>query len=287
LDTVQITVAANAVPKANAGVDQTVRLPTRTATITGNGTDLDGTVSTYQWIKISGTGSTITSPTAKSTTVTSLSQGTYRFQLTVTDNRGATGKDTMQITVAQSALRADVITISGVAEEDKVNLTWQASDETNVSGFDIEKSTASSWEKMGSLQPAGIGLPGNTYSFNDYQPAEGLNYYRLKIVDSMGQFAYSDVINVELKAKKNLIHQNVPNPFSSATTIPYEVAEKGLVKIAVYNTHGLQVAVLVNEFRLPGSYTVRWDATNIPSGNYYYTLIAGNKITTRKMLKLN
>ena len=55
-DTVQITVnaAANISPTADAGPNKTITLPTNTITLSGNGTDPDGTISSYSWIKISG-----------------------------------------------------------------------------------------------------------------------------------------------------------------------------------------------------------------------------------------
>lgn len=72
----------------------------QTTTLFGSGTDADGTVASYQWRKISGpAGGTITSPTAAVTTVTGLIAGIYQYELTVTDNQGAAGTDTVQITV--------------------------------------------------------------------------------------------------------------------------------------------------------------------------------------------
>ena len=72
----------------------------QTTTLSGSGTDADGTIASYLWRKISGpAGGTITSPTAAVTTVTGLIAGVYQYELTVTDNQGATGSDTVQITV--------------------------------------------------------------------------------------------------------------------------------------------------------------------------------------------
>ena len=101
-DTMQVTVnpAVNQVPTANAGLDQNITLPVSTVTLSGNGTDPDGTISSYSWVKISGPVSgTITNTTAATTSVTGLLQGVYQFQLTVTDNNGATDTDIMQVTV--------------------------------------------------------------------------------------------------------------------------------------------------------------------------------------------
>jgi hypothetical protein len=96
-DTVHVRV--NNPPTANAGTDQTITLPTNSVTLSGSGTDTDGTITSYSWSKISGGTATITSPTSASTTITGLVAGTYVFQLTVTDNNGSTGTDTVQITV--------------------------------------------------------------------------------------------------------------------------------------------------------------------------------------------
>ena len=101
LDTVQITVnAANIPPTANAGTDQSITLPTNTVSLSGSGTDTDGSISIYSWTKISGpSGCTITDPASAATSVTGLVQGVYQFKLDVTDNNGATGSATVQVTV--------------------------------------------------------------------------------------------------------------------------------------------------------------------------------------------
>ncbi|MCB0709857.1 MAG: hypothetical protein KDC15_10760, partial [Chitinophagaceae bacterium] len=79
--------------------DQTITLPTNTVTLTGSGNDPDGSIAAYLWTKISGPACTITDPNSDVTTVTGMLQGTYRFELRVTDNNGAYGRDTMQVTV--------------------------------------------------------------------------------------------------------------------------------------------------------------------------------------------
>ena len=86
-------------------LDQSITLPTNTVSLNGNGTDTDGTISSYSWTKISGPASgTITNANSASTTVTGLVQGVYQFQLKVTDNNAATGADTVQVTVNASNL---------------------------------------------------------------------------------------------------------------------------------------------------------------------------------------
>jgi pimeloyl-ACP methyl ester carboxylesterase len=92
-------VLANMAPTANAGADQVITLPTNTVSLNGTGADSDGTVASYSWSKISGGTATIASPSSATTTVGSLVQGSYVFRLTVTDNKGATASDDVNITV--------------------------------------------------------------------------------------------------------------------------------------------------------------------------------------------
>jgi Secretion system C-terminal sorting domain/Bacterial Ig domain/Right handed beta helix region len=95
-----ITVIVNTPPTANAGADQTITLPTSSVTLSGSGSDPDGTIASYAWTRISGPNTpTIVSPSSASTNVTGLIAGTYVFRLTVTDNRGATGFDEVTVTV--------------------------------------------------------------------------------------------------------------------------------------------------------------------------------------------
>src|SRR5205085_1722219 len=80
--------------------DQILVLPLDSATLTGAGTDADGTISSYLWTKISGPAAgTITNDTLAITGVTGLVPGVYKFELKVTDNANATGRDTVQITL--------------------------------------------------------------------------------------------------------------------------------------------------------------------------------------------
>jgi hypothetical protein len=105
---------SNVPPTANAGPDQTITLPTSTVSLTGTGTDSDGTIASYLWTKTAGpTAGTITNSSSASTTVTGLVQGTYTFQLQVTDNLGATGTDTMNVVVNQTTATATSYTFTG------------------------------------------------------------------------------------------------------------------------------------------------------------------------------
>ncbi|MEO8413635.1 MAG: hypothetical protein ABI472_08240 [Ginsengibacter sp.] len=94
----------NISPVALAGMDLMINLPMNTVTLTGSGTDADGTISSYIWKKIAGPSAfTLVSPNQAQTIVNNLVAGTYSFELTVTDNLGAQGKDTVSVQVEATA----------------------------------------------------------------------------------------------------------------------------------------------------------------------------------------
>jgi hypothetical protein len=82
------------------------------------------------------------------------------------------------------------------------------------------------------------------------------------------------------------LSQNYPNPFNPTTNIKYQIINNGLVTLKVYDILGKEVAVLVNEKQNPGTYEVKFDGTNLPSGVYHYRVTTENYSETRRMVFL-
>lgn len=80
------------------------------------------------------------------------------------------------------------------------------------------------------------------------------------------------------------LSQNFPNPFNPVTSIKYNVPNKSQVMMKVYNSVGKEIVELVNEVKAGGVYEVKFDASNLPSGVYYYKLTSGNFSETKKMI---
>jgi hypothetical protein len=90
---------------------------------------------------------------------------------------------------------------------------------------------------------------------------------------------------------KFMLYQNYPNPFNPATTIRFsvgtpseQVAGSDPVKLTLYDALGREIKTLVNENLKPGTYEVEWDATNYPSGIYFYQLSTTGYNQTRRMV---
>ena len=85
------------------------------------------------------------------------------------------------------------------------------------------------------------------------------------------------------------VGQNYPNPFHRITTIPYALKENTQVTLTVYNVLGQQVATLIHGFQQAGYHSAVWHGrdtagTPVPSGAYFYRLVAGDFVQARTML---
>ena len=111
---------------------------------------------------------------------------------------------------------------------------------------------------------------------------KGLNYYTMKLTSDS---ELNPVI------PKTALRQNYPNPFNPTTTIDYELAETGSVRIEIYNVKGQNVTTLVDCAKTSGPHRVIWNGTDkygraVSSGIYHYRLISKDKSITKKMLLL-
>ncbi len=122
------------------------------------------------------------------------------------------------------------------------------------------------------------------YSFLDNSATNGSYSYRLKQIDNDGQFEYSKTIEVVLGTPKKFeLSQNYPNPFNPATTIQFNLPEAGNIKLTLYNILGQEIKTLINEFKDSGIYTVDFNASDLNSGLYIYSLEAGSQLQTKMM----
>jgi hypothetical protein len=99
-------------------------------------------------------------------------------------------------------------------------------------------------------------------------------------------FAPASVDDLENLITGFELYQNYPNPFNPATTIKYRVTQSSKVNISVYDLLGSIITVLVDEYKSPGIYEVKFNGENISSGIYFYTMKAMDRVISRKLILL-
>ncbi len=167
-----------------------------------------------------------------------------------------------------------------------VNLIWNTATELNNSGFEIQRKSANSqFEQVGYVAGFGTTTEPRAYSFTDSKITVGNYTYRLKQVDYDGSYEYSNEINVDVNGPEQYsLDQNYPNPFNPSTLIKYSVAQDGFVNVSIFNLLGEKVATLVNSNMKAGSYELNFNASQLSSGVYFYSIEAGDFKAVRKMM---
>ena len=201
-DVVTVTVKAAPVvpgpPSANAGSDQTITLPVNSVTLTGSGSEANGTIVSYAWLQTGGP-STATMGTSgqAQTSVSNLVQGVYTFQLKVTDNSGVTATDVVTVTVkvapvvpgppSANAGSDQVITLPA----NSVTLTGSGS-ETNGTIISY------TWTQVSGPSTAAIGTAGLAQTVVG-SLVQGVYVFQLKVKDNSGVTA-TDAVQVTVNA---------------------------------------------------------------------------------------
>ena len=187
-------------------------------------------------------------------------------------------------------LPVEMTLFSVTVVDNLAQLNWETATEVNNYGFEIQRKTEDGeWQKIGFVEGHGNSNSPKYYSFIDVSVTRsGKYYYRLKQIDIDGQYEYSHVVNINLTIAEIAYHlnQNYPNPFNPTTTISYTLPEQTFVQLTIYNVFGEEVTKLVNNERGVGTHTVVFNASNLASGMYYYTLETEDFIATKKLILL-
>jgi len=186
----------NKPPTASAGADKIITLPTNNTSLTGSGTDSDGTIATYTWTKVSGGAATLVTPSSPTTGVTGLVQGSYTFRLTVKDNGGLTASDDVLVTVNPAAT-VNKPPVASAGADKTITLPTNTTTLTG-SGTDSDGTIASyAWSKVTGGAATIASPAAATTAINGL--VQGAYVFRLTVKDNGGSSA-SDDVNVTVNA---------------------------------------------------------------------------------------
>jgi hypothetical protein len=149
-----------------------------------------------------------------------------------------TTPDIGAIEYISSVMPVELLDFSLVPQQTAIHLFWQTASEKNNKGFDIERSKEGvSWHKIGTVKGNNNTKTLQKYAFVDSEPLQGVNYYRLKQVDTEGPFSYSKILSATIKTKNTVLAY--PNPFTQNLWI------EGVIQgdmIQIFDAVGRQVS---------------------------------------------
>ncbi|MES2428254.1 MAG: hypothetical protein V4560_14840 [Bacteroidota bacterium] len=256
----------NQLPVANAGVDRVITLPTNSTTFFGSGTDTDGTISTYGWIQISGPSTASLTGAATATLLAgTLIEGAYEFQITVTDNKGATATDNV-IVIVNSAANVPPVSDAGTdsAITLPVNSVHLLGHGTDVDGTIVSYNwTQSSGPNFWTIVTP---LDSNTLVTN---LTNGVYKFQLEVTDNNGAKSLDEVqitVNVAVGT----------GDWSGKYIFILDTVSH--VSIAVFRQDSILVKSIVSDTVIQaGTHTMYWNATDdlgstIPFPDSSYTI---------------
>lgn len=188
------TVPVNLAPSVNAGADIAITLPTSTTSLSGSATDPDGTVAAYKWTLVSGpAGSVIATDAQPLTTVSGLVAGTYIFQLTATDDKGAVGSDQVTVTVANQPPPPNALPIASAGSDQTIYIPVNTVT-LSGSGTDSDGTIqAYGWTKIAGPSSFAFSAT-NAPQVTVTSLMAGSYTFRLTVTDNAGGQATDDVV---------------------------------------------------------------------------------------------
>ncbi len=187
-----------------------------------------------------------------------------------------------------AALPVELVSFTGYNFGSKNILNWETASERNTDKFEIQKlrSDGNEWINIGFQKASGNSTQQLNYTLTDNTPLIGSNYYRLKIIDNDGSFAYSNNINILVaEALVNSFVKIYPNPTEGNVNIEIQSVNSVNSELKITNLIG-QIVSISNIQLLKGLTIIPFDMSDLSNGVYMVSFVdAEGKNHVEKLIK--
>jgi hypothetical protein len=202
------------------------------------------------------------------------------FTADVTDACGSTVTATFEVTCP---LSVDLMNFTTENMDESVVLRWSTASERDNDFFEVLRSSdGEHFESIGKIQGAGNATTTNHYSFVDNSPEDGINYYKLRIVDFDGVEEFSSIESVNrVSAESSIVC--VPNPAKEKVNIFFNFPENDFYTISLYDMMGKQV-YQTNKYFEKGTQSHMINTSNLPRNVYNVKITTSNHVHTSRLI---
>ncbi|MEN0004874.1 MAG: PKD domain-containing protein [Bacteroidota bacterium] len=199
----------------------------------------------------------------------------YRIRLTVTDPEGLSTVDEREIFPYCGEPFVEFVELSARIDDDEIILDWSTEQEQDVAQFIVERTPNFRFLPIGEVAGAGQSMAPQSYSFADTDPQKGGQYYRLKILNSAGDYSYSNIVYIDYSGLRD--YTIFPNPSNGLFNLVINEAGGEQVKVEFFNTIGQPMYKLEWETSASQIFREQLDVQQLEPGLYYYRLTHGDK----------
>ena len=277
----------NIPPIASAGPDQTITAPASSVILNGSASyDPDGTIVSYSWVLISGLGSVIISNSNQVIAgVSGLTPGSYTFQLTVTDNGGATSSDSVTVTVNPAiitnqppvAIAGSDTTIYMPVSSFQLNASNSYDPDGNITSYQWQEISGPNTAVASSMNGPEVNLSGLE---------EGIYQFQLTVTDNQGASSTAIVI-ISVDKNSGTPDQFVvfPNPAQDILNCRINSSLNGTIRMVVYDMIG-RLVIADEEQKSVDLYEKSLNVSGLATGLYSIQVnIANMKFMVTKFFK--
>jgi hypothetical protein len=271
----------NQPPVVLTGAAQTLTLPSNNTVLDGSRSyDPDGSISSYAWVLVSGTGGTIATPSAAFTKVSGLTQGTYIYQLTVTDNNNASSSalDTIIVNPADSIPVVNVLPVANAGPDQTITAPTDTVNLDGSASYDPDGIIKSfSWVMISGPGTVTINN-NNTANPNVVGLIPGVYVFQLTVTDSVGA-TNTDNVNITVNPEPTVPNQPPVANAGNNQTITEPVNSVELDGTRSYDPDGTIVNYFWNQVSGPSNSVITNSGTTKPTasklivGSYVFQLL--------------